>query len=413
MLDAVDFRRRIERQRHPDLQQAPLAVVPNAWRRLVKPPRASVVDRQAYTLCAVERLQEHLRRRDVFVARRERWGNPRLKLLQGAQWEAMRPQVCRALGRSESPAPELHALSHQLDAAYRRTAANFSTNDAVRVERVKGRDTLILTGLDKLDEPPSCLALRDQVRALLPRVDLPELLWAIHARTGFAHEFTHISEGAARGADLPLSLWAVLLAEACNIGLEPVVRADHPALTSARLSWVQQNYLRAEPLTRANACLVDTQSTIALAQAWGGGEVASADGLRFVVPVRTLTAGPNRTYFNADRGVTSDNFTSDQCTGFHAIVIPGPLRDSMYILDGLLEHQTRLQPGEVMADTAGVSEVVLGLFWLLGYQCSPRMADMGKAKFWRLAPTADYGVLNGLARARANTTRMTRNCDDW
>ena len=55
MLDAVDFLRRIERQRHPDLQQAPLEVVPSAWRRLVKPPRASVVDRQAYTLCAVER----------------------------------------------------------------------------------------------------------------------------------------------------------------------------------------------------------------------------------------------------------------------------------------------------------------------------------------------------------------------
>ena len=124
MLDAVDFLRRIERQRHPDLQQAPLEVVPSAWRRLVKPPRASVVDRQAYTLCAVERLQEHPRRRDVFVARSERWGDPRLKLLQGEQWDAMRPQVCRALGRSESPAPELHALSQQLDEAYRRTAAN-------------------------------------------------------------------------------------------------------------------------------------------------------------------------------------------------------------------------------------------------------------------------------------------------
>jgi hypothetical protein len=93
-------------------------------------------------------------------------------LLQGAQWDTMRPQVCRALDRSESPAPEIHALSQQLAAAYRRTAAKFSTNDAVRVERVQDRDTLILTGLDKLDEPPSCLALRDQGRALLPRYHL-------------------------------------------------------------------------------------------------------------------------------------------------------------------------------------------------------------------------------------------------
>lgn len=90
-------------------------------------------------------------------------------------------------------------------------------------------------------------------------------------------------------ADLPISLCAVLLAEACNIGLEPVVRADIPALTRSRLSWVQPNYLRAATLVRANACLVDTQTTMPLAQEWGGGEVASADGLRFVVPVPTVS----------------------------------------------------------------------------------------------------------------------------
>jgi len=84
----------------------------------------------------------------------------------------------------------------------------------------------------------------------------------------------------------------------------------------------------------------------------------------------------------------------------------------MYILDGLLEHQTRLRPMEIMADTAGVSEVVFGLFWLLGYQFSPRLADIGKARLWRLDPTADYGVLNGLARARINTKLIRQNWDD-
>jgi TnpA family transposase len=243
-------------------------------------------------------------------------------------------------------------------------------------------------------------------------VDLPEVLLEIHARTGFAHEFTHLSEGAARAEDLPLSICAVLLAEACNIGLEPVVRSDFSALTRGRLSWVQQSYIRADTLIQANANLVDTQSTIALANEWGGGEVASADGMRFVVPIRTLNAGPNPKYYGAHRGVTYYNFSSDQFMGFHGIVIPGTLRDSMFILDGLLEQQTRLRPVEVMSDTAGASDLVFGLFWLLGYQFSPRLADIGEARFWRLDPTADYGVLNGIARHRVNTKIITRNWDD-
>ena len=41
---------------------------------------------------------------------------------------------------------------------------------------------------------------------------------------------------------------------------------------------------------------------------------ASADGLRFVVPVRSVQAGPNPRYFGVGRGVTYFNWTSDQWT---------------------------------------------------------------------------------------------------
>jgi hypothetical protein len=49
---------------------------------------------------------------------------------------------------------------------------------------------------------------------LIPQADLPEVLLEIHRRTGFADEFTHISEAEARADDLHISICAVLLAEA-------------------------------------------------------------------------------------------------------------------------------------------------------------------------------------------------------
>lgn len=161
---------------------------------------------------------------------------------------------------------------------------------------------------------------KEKLKAAAARVELPEVLLEIHARTGFANEFTHVSEANARVEDLPISICAALIAEACNIGIEPLIHSDNPALTRGRLEWVQQNYIRAENLIRANARLVEVQTHIPLAQVWSGGEVASADGLRFVVPVRTINAGPNSKYFSLGRGVTYYNFTSDQFTGFHSIV---------------------------------------------------------------------------------------------
>lgn len=101
--------------------------------------------------------------------------------------------------------------------------------------------------------------------------DRPELLLEMHARTGFAGEFTHASERGARASDLSTSICAVLLVEACNTGFEPLIRLDTPALRRSRLSWVRQNYVRAETLTRATAALVAAQAAIPLAPAWGGG----------------------------------------------------------------------------------------------------------------------------------------------
>ena len=82
-----------------------------------------------------------------------------------------------------------------------------------------------------------------------------------------------------------------------------MVRKGIPALERDRLLYVQQNYIRPDTLSRANARLVDYQATIPLAKSWGGGEVASADGLRFIVPLRTLNAGPNPKYFGTGRGI--------------------------------------------------------------------------------------------------------------
>src|SRR6266446_1917041 len=224
--------------------------------------------------------------------------------------------------------------------------------------------------------------------------------------------FTHLTDRSARTADFALSLCAALLAEACNTGPEPFVRHDTPALRRDRIGWVKQNYLRDETITAGNATLVAAQNRIALAHTWGGGEIASADGMRFVVPIRTVHAGPNPKYFGPLRGMTWYNLLSDQFTGLNAIPVPGTLRDSLVLLAVVLEQQTELKPTQIMTDTGAYSDVVFGLFRLLGYRFSPRLADIGGTRFWRIDPKADYGQLNWIARQRVNLQLIAAHWDD-
>ena len=409
LLGALQYFRRME-DRNVRGEAPPLDFVPKSWRRRVIVN--GTVDPRAWTLCLVDLMRGALRRREVFATPSLRFADPRIGLLDGAAWEAARPAVCRSLGKSGKPSEEIGRLTSRLDEVYRSVAGNLPQNANVRIETKATGADLVLAGLDRLEEPASLLALRSAVASRLPRVDLPELLLEVGARTGFLGAFTHASEGDARMADLGTTLCAVLLGEACNTGLEPLILSDVASLRRSRLSWVRQNYLRAETLTLANIQLVTAQSLIDLAQRWGGGDVASADGMRFVVPIRTIHAGPNPKYFGPERGITYYNLVSDQFTGLNAITVPGTLRDSLVLLSVVLEQETELEPTEIMTDTGAYTDVVFGIFWLLGYQFSPRIADIGGARFWRTDTTANYGPLDRLSSHRAKTDIISEHWDD-
>jgi TnpA family transposase len=409
---ALDYLRGVDNWGKARMTDAPTEAVGAAWKRHVLDEAGRVTDSRAYVFATLDAFRAGLKRRDVFVPAGARYADPRRGLLSGEAWNAARLTVCRSLDRSPDATAELGDLTARLDRAYRQVAANFPSNPAARIERRGGRDALVLSSLDKIERPASLVALQSAVAGRLPRVDLPDVLLEVAARSGFADSFSHVSERHARVENFTISLCGVLIAQACNIGFEPMIRTDQPALGRARLSWVSQNFIRPETITAANACIVAAQNALPIAHTWGSGDVASADGIRFVAPSSAIHAGPNPKYFGAGRGITYYNLVSDQFTGLNAIVVPGTLRDSLLILGLLLEQETDLEPVEIMTDTAAYADMVFGLFWLLGYQFSPRLADIGDARFWRIDKNADYGVLNGLARHRIDIELIGRNWDD-
>ncbi len=71
-----------------------------------------------------------------------------------------------------------------------------------------------------------------------------------------------------------------------------------------------------------------------------------------------------------------------------------------------------LEPTQIMTDTAGYSDLVFGLFGLLGFQFSPRIANSQGTKLWRIDSTADYQVLNGVSQNRINLRLIEEHWED-
>ncbi|MFD8396610.1 Tn3 family transposase [Streptomyces sp. NPDC059680] len=259
LMEALRFLPKLERTLARSRQRELFPSVPvghlgPTWQTRVFPDEgehARGVDKHAWIVGTAEALRGALGRHDVFVPGLDKWGDPRRALLQDTAWESARTRVCRSLGLSEKPGVDLGLWCREHD-DYRRLAAGLADNPHVRIEQCtengKLRDHLVLTGLDKLTEPASLRGLREAADARIPTVDLPELLLEVHAWTGFLNHFHHVAEAGSRPEYLVVSLATVLVAEACNIGIQVMVSEDEPGRSRDQLFWVEQNYLRAETL---------------------------------------------------------------------------------------------------------------------------------------------------------------------
>jgi TnpA family transposase len=388
-------------------------VVPGPWRRLVfghPEHEHGAVNRHAYAFCVLEQFWRGLKRREIWAEASTRWRNPQAQLLDGQAWAAVRSDVLTSLGLPADPDGLLAGHAGALDAAYREVAGRLAVNTEVTVDDA---GKIHLTGVKAVEEPPSLVDLRRRTTAMLPRVDLPEVILEVMSwAPELAAAFTAASGGRSRLEVMDVSVAACLGAHSMNVGYRPIAKKGVRALERSRLSHVFQNYVRPETLAAANVPLVGRQAGLSLAQAWGGGMVAAVDGMRFVVPVPAAFARPNRKFFGSKRGMTWLNAINDRGMGRGAKIVSGTVRDSLHMIDVIFGLDGGELPEIVVTDTASYSDVVFGILELLGISYRPALADLPDQKGWRIKGDADYGPLNTFARGKIDVAKIRRNWED-
>jgi TnpA family transposase len=219
----------------------------------------------------------------------------------------------------------------------------------------------------------------------------------------FLEAFTAVSGSGTRLADLHVTIAAVLTAHALNIGYSPVMSAGIAALTRDRLSHVDQNYLRPETYTAANAPLIEAQTQIDLAQAWGGGLVAAIDrnAVRGAHPHHPRPPEPEILRAQARRSVAEHGH--DQAFGLGGKVVARTPRDSLHTIDVIYSQDGGPRPEVIVTDTASYTDVAFGLLHLLGFSYRPQLADLPDQKLWHESSNATLDLTQGcrFRRSRA------------
>ena len=88
------------------------------------------------------------------------------------------------------------------------------------------------------------------------------------------------------------------------------------------------------------------------------------------------------------------------------------VRDSKYVLDGLLYHESDLRVEAHYTDTAGFTDHVFALMHLLGYRFAPRIRDLGDTKLYVPKGEAAYAALRPMIGGTLNVKVICAHWDE-
>jgi TnpA family transposase len=243
----------------------------------------------------------------------------------------------------------------------------------------------------------------------LPRIKITELLMDVDDWTGFTRHFVHLKDGEPV-KDRTLLLSAIL-ADAINLGLTKMAESC-PGATYSKLAWLQAWHVRDETYSAGLADLVNTQFRHTFAANWGDGTTSSSDGQRFRAGGKGESTGHVNPKYGHEPGRLFYTHISDQYAPFSTKVVNVGVRDSTYVLDGLLYHESDLRIEEHYTDTAGFTDHVFALMHLLGFRFAPRIRDLKDTKLYVPKTGQDYPALNTMIGGTLNIKHVRAHWDE-
>ncbi len=205
-------------------------------------------------------------------------------------------------------------------------------------------------------------------------------------------------------------LLSAILGDAINLGLTKMAESS-PGLTYAKLSRLQARTSATKPIRRPWPSWSTTSIATPLpptgATARPHPPMASASAR-----VAGASTGHVNPKYGSEPGRLFYTHISDQYAPFSTRVVNVGVRDSTYVLDGLLYHESDLRIEEHYTDTAGFTDHVFALMHLLGFRFAPRIRDLGETKLYVPQGVQAYPTLRPLIGGTLNIKHVRAHWDD-
>ena len=323
-------------------------------------------------------------------------------------WEECQPfleDYCAELGFSAKPGEFTQQLKDELTAAAEKADQAFPESGQLSF-RDDGRP--VLKKVRKRPTPRGAVALKRAIKKRIPPRTVLDGLAFVEHWINYTRHFGPPSGSDSKIADKLSRYLMTIFGYGCNLGPTQTARHSRGKFTPRMLSLANRQHINQTKLEAALHDVVNYYSQFDLPRYWGVGKTAAADGTVFNTYLNNLMAERHIRY--GEYGGVAYHHVSDNYIALFSHFISVGVWEAVYIIDGLLENTSDVQPDTLHADTQGQSLTVFGLSHLLGIELMPRIRNWKDMTMFRPDKNTQYENIDALFTSTINWDRIETDC---
>jgi TnpA family transposase len=367
-------------------------VTPKWWglicetKRGVYPER---IDRRHFEVCLFSQIADELKSGDLYIEGADKYSDYREQLVPWVEYKAKLPKLCEMLDLPTDPAEIVKKFKAELEKQCRATDVSFPSNQSVRIE--KGEP--IITPIRRKQPNASLKRLKAKLAGRTQPVNVLDILTDTDNLLLWHQVFGPLSGHDAKIEDAQGKYLAMVFGYGSNLGPEETIKHFRGGL-EADLGYLNQRHSTGDRIERAITTVINGYSRFQLPKYWGTGKRASADGTKWDLYEQNLLSENHIRY--GGYGGIGYYHVSDTYIALFSRFIPCGVWEAVYVLDGLLENQSEIQPDTIHGDTQAQNAPVFGLARILGINLMPRIRNWKDLKLFRPSADAKYKHIDDL-----------------
>jgi len=392
ILQALNILRQLNRENSNKLpDDAPLDFIPKTWQKAMKVNNKTT--RRTWEMALYYELKKQINSGDIYLSRSYKHQYFWDKIYKKEAWEKQAQQAFKKLGFPEKFEDMLVILKKEYYEGIELAKNNLNKESFAYINQ---QGELKLRKEDALIIPPSVKALKALIQKNMPIVRIEKVLADLDREYHFSPLFIPPEGFIERGFPNHQALHAVLVAHGTNLGMVNMANST-VGISLETMKHISQWRLRHETLHNINQLFVKIHSEHPLSQIYGDLSWSGSDGDRFCIQKSSNLASFYPKAFGYYQKVISIyTHLSDQYSVFSTQVISCGVREAAYVLDGLLQNTSVLNPRFHCTDTGGFTHHLFALCYLLGFSFQPRLKDLAEQKLYKIDKAENYGDIDSL-----------------